>query len=247
MTVQFKRYYNRMFLNSVREAIYSYKMIKAGDDVAVGLSGGKDSIALLFILDIIRKYSPLKFNLYGINIDMGLGMDTSPLEAYCGQNSIPLVIEHTNIGEVIFKDRREKNPCSLCSTLRRGALSRVASSAGINKIALGHSSDDVIQTLFMNVLCVGKLGTFSPMIPYEGKDLAVIRPMVYLKESTIKKIVSMESLPVIESPCPAAGKTTRNTMKELLFKLEAQFPDAQEKIITSLENIDFKNVWKQRK
>lgn len=247
MAVVFKRFYNKMFLNKVRQASQDYGMINRGDRVAVGLSGGKDSIALLFIMDLLRKFSPLKFELYGINIDLGLGMDTKPLKEYCSENHIPLIIEPTNIGEVVFKDRKEKNPCSLCSTLRKGALNRVASSMSINKVALGHSSDDAIQTLFMNALCVGKLGTFHPNIDFNEKGLSVIRPMVYIKESTIVKIVEMEKLPVIQSPCPVAGKTTRNTMKELLFKLEEQFPDAQEKILTALQNVDFNNMWQQRK
>lgn len=244
--IQFKRTYNRMFLNDVRQALEDYKMIQNGDRVAVGLSGGKDSITLLFILSILKRYSHMKFDLIGINIDLGLGMNTSILEDFCNENDIEIIIEKTNIGEVIFEDRREKNPCSLCSKLRKGALYRVAKREGINVVALGHSSDDAIETFLMNMLCVGKLASFLPCAEYEGKDIRVVRPMVYLREEVIKKIVQSEGLPVIESPCPVAGKTKREDMKNLLLHIQSIFPDANEKIITSFQNIEFNRVWKQR-
>ncbi|EYE89545.1 potassium-transporting ATPase subunit C [Fervidicella metallireducens AeB] len=245
--ILFKKYYNRMFLNDVRRIIEEYNMIEDGDRVAVGLSGGKDSITLLFILKLLQKYSNKNFELCGINIDLGFDMDMTLLENYCRENEIELIIEKTNIGEVIFEDRKEKNPCSLCSKLRKGALYRVAIANGYNKVALGHSSDDAIETFFMNMLCVGKLGTFHPCIKFEEKGITVIRPMVYVKEKTIKSIVEMEQLPVIESNCPVAGKTKRQEMKELLADMEEVYKDLHDKIITALQNIDTEKMWKQKR
>lgn len=245
--ITFKKHYNRLFLNDVRQAIEDYGMIKDGDRVAVGLSGGKDSIALLYILSLLKKYKIIDFELCGINIDLGFGMDLKPLECFCSENEIDFKIERTNIGEVVFEDRKEKNPCSLCSKLRKGALLRVAKAYGFNKVALGHSSDDAIETFFMNMLCIGKLGTFHPCLEFEERGITLIRPMVYVREENIKKLVSMEGLPVIETLCPVAGKTKRQDMKELLSYIEKLYPDANTKLITSFQNLDIKNIWKQRK
>ena len=242
----FERKYNRMFLKNVREAIAIYDMIGSGDRVAVALSGGKDSIFLLFALKLIQLTAIKDFSLVGINIDMNLGMDLSPLQSFCDENNIPLIIEKTNIGDVVFNDRKEKNPCSLCSTLRKGALVRICEANNINKLALGHNSDDVIETLFMNVLKVGKLGTFHPNIHYKDKGVNIIRPLVYVREDFIERFVKDNNLPVIKSLCPVDKKTTREEMKNLLIKLEESYPDAQRKILTSLTNVDFKNLWRQR-
>lgn len=242
----FQRKYNRMFLKNAREAISTYNMIEPGDRVGVGLSGGKDSIFLLYVLKLIQLTAIKDFSIIGINIDMDLGMDLSPLKFFCEENHIPLIIEKTNIGEVVFNDRKEKNPCSLCSTLRKGALVRICESNNINKLALGHNSDDVIETLFMNVLKVGKLGTFHPNIHYKDRGINIIRPLVYIREDFIEKFVKDNNLPVIKSLCPVDKKTTREEMKNLLIKLEESYPDAQRKILTSLTNVDMKNLWDQR-
>ncbi|MEW9096329.1 MAG: ATP-binding protein [Clostridiaceae bacterium] len=244
--INFERKFNRMFLRNVREAIATYNMIESGDRVGVGLSGGKDSIFLLFVLKLIQLTAIKDFSIIGINIDMDLGMDFSPLQSFCEENHIPLIIEKTNIAEVVFNDRKEKNPCSLCSTLRKGALIRVAGANKINKLALGHNSDDVIETLFMNVLKVGKLGTFHPNIHFEDREINIIRPLIYIREDFIEKFVRENNLPVIKSLCPVDKKTTREEMKNLLIKLEESYPDAQRKLLTSLTNVDFKNIWKQK-
>ncbi|NMM65449.1 tRNA 2-thiocytidine biosynthesis protein TtcA [Clostridium sp. P21] len=240
----FERKYNRMFLKKVRKALEEFSMIKSGDRVAVGLSGGKDSIFLLFCLKLIQQTAIKDFELIGINIDMGLGMDMSPLVTFCKENKIPIIIEKTNIAEVIFEERKEKNPCSLCSKLRKGALVRVAKANNINKIALGHNTDDVIETLFMNVLKVGKLGAFHPNIYHENNKINIIRPIIYIREPLIQKLVKELNLPVIQSLCPEDKKTTREEMKKLLFALEDNYNDAADKIIHSLCNVDEKNLWK---
>lgn len=241
--IQFERPYNRMFLKSIRKAIDDFKMINSGDKVAVGLSGGKDSIFLLFALKLINLTAIKDFELYALNIDLGFDMDLTSIKNFCNENNIPIIIEKTNIKEVVFYDRKEKNPCSLCAKLRRGALIRVCSDNKINKIALGHNSDDVIETMFMNILKVGKLGTFNPSIYYEAKNIGIIRPMVYLREDKIESLVKKFNLPVVKSLCPMDKKTTREEMKNLLISLEKIYPDAQDKILKSLSNVDIKNLW----
>lgn len=241
----FERKYNRMFLRDVRDTIETYKMIQPKDRVAVGLSGGKDSVFLLFVLKLVQLTAIKDFTITGITIDMDLGMDFSPLKEFCDENKIPLIIEKTNIADVVFNERKEKNPCSLCSKLRKGALIRVANANNCNKLALGHNSDDVIETLFMNVLKVGKLGTFHPNIYYKDKDINIIRPLVKIREDFIQKFVNDNGLPIIKNLCPEDEKTTREEMKNLLISLEKLYPDAQEKILTSLTNVDLKNLWQK--
>ncbi|MCY6355835.1 tRNA lysidine(34) synthetase [Clostridium sp. ZS2-4] len=242
----FQKEYNRLFLRYLKRSMEEYKMITAGDRVAVGLSGGKDSIFLLFALKLIQMTSNKNFELIGIYIDLGFDINVSPLKHFCNKNGIPLIIEQTSISEIVFYDRKEKKPCSLCSKLRKGALVRVAKANNINKIALGHNSDDVIETLFMNVLKVGKLGTFHPNIFFKDKNINIIRPLIYMREDTIEKLTLEYNLPVIKSACPVDKKTTREEMKNLLYKLEKIYPDAQRNIMTSLSNLDFKNLWEQK-
>lgn len=240
--ISFEKEYNRLFLRYLRRSIAEYKMITAGDRVAVAMSGGKDSIFLLFALKLIQMTSIKDFELIGINIDLGFNINISPLKEFCNENNIPLIIEETNISEIVFYDRKEKKPCSLCSKLRKGALIRVAKANSINKIALGHNSDDVIETLFMNVLKVGKLGTFHPNIYFKDKNISIIRPLIYMREDTIEKLTLKYNLPVIKNACPVDKKTTREEMKNLIYKLEKIYPEASKNIITSLSNVDFKNL-----
>lgn len=244
--IKFEKRFNILFLKYVRRAIDDYNMINPGDTVAVGLSGGKDSIFLLFALKLIQMTAIKDFNLVGLHIDLGFDMNISKLEEFCNKNFIPIIIEKTNIAEVVFEERKEKNPCSLCSKLRKGAMVRVASQNNINKIALGHNSDDVIQTLFMNVLKVGKLGTFHPNIYHKDKNISIIRPLIYLRENSIEELAHKFDLPVIKSACPVDKKTTREDMKNLLFSLEEIYPDSARNIITSLSNVDLKNLWNQK-
>lgn len=240
--ITFNRKYNRLFLKPVRQAINKFEMLSENDTIAIGLSGGKDSIFLLYAFKLLQLTAYKKLRIIGIHIDLGLGIDLSHLEEFCRTNDLDFHIEKTNIGEVVFEDRKEKNPCSLCSSLRRGALSRVAKSLGATKIALGHNSEDAVETLFMNVLMVGKLGSFHPHIAVPG-ELEVIRPLVYISERTIMKVVAEEKLPVIKSPCPVDKKTTREDMKRLLSSLEEKYPDAQKKILTALSNVYVNNIW----
>ncbi|EJO5347679.1 tRNA lysidine(34) synthetase TilS [Clostridium botulinum] len=244
--ITFKKNYNKLFLKHVRKAIDDYNMISPKDKIAVAVSGGKDSIFLLFCLKLIQLTAIKDIEIIAIHVDLGLDINLNPVENFCKKNNINLIIEKTNIANVVFNERKEKNPCSLCSKLRKGCLVRVCKSANANKIALGHNCDDVIETLLMNILKIGKFGSFSPHIDYKDKSVHIIRPLIYLREDLIKNLVNKYSLPVIESTCPEDKKTTREEMKNLMFKLEKIYPEAIDRLMTSLCNIDMKNIWKQR-
>lgn len=239
----FEKKYNKQFLNKVKKAIIDFDLINPNDKIAIGLSGGKDSIFLLFCMILIKQTFIKDFDFIGVHIDLGLNLDLNSLKNFCNENNVKLIIEKTNIYDVVFKDKKEKNPCSLCSTLRRGALSRIAKNENCNKIALGHNSDDAIETLFLNILKIGKLGTFSPNSFNREKNMNVIRPLIYLKEDIINKLVKNLNLPVIKNKCPVDKKTTREEMKNLLLSLEKLYPDAYEKILTSLKNVDLNGLW----
>ncbi|EPY2272760.1 tRNA lysidine(34) synthetase [Clostridium sporogenes] len=242
----FEKNYNKNFLKYVRRAIDDYNMISPKDKIAVAVSGGKDSIFLLFCLKLIQLTAIKDIEIVAIHVDLGLDINLEPLKNFCKKNKIDLIIEKTNIANVVFNERNEKNPCSLCSKLRKGCLVRVAKSIGATKIALGHNCDDVIETLLMNVLKIGKFGSFNPHIDYKDKYVHIIRPLIYLREDLIKNLVVKYNLPVIKSTCPEDKKTTREEMKNLMFKLEETYPKAIDRLMTSLCNIDMKNIWKQR-
>ncbi len=241
-----KKWYNKLFLNDIRRAIDDYNMIKENEKILVGLSGGKDSTLLLYSLCLLSKYSHTTFEVIGVHLDCGFDMDISPLKKFCTENGIKLHIEETNIIDYLNFEE-EKNPCYLCGRLRRGALGRVAKKMNAFKIALGHHMDDAVETFFMNMFYTGKLGTFHPKTFEPEKELFTIRPLVYVQEKNIVKATDILKLPIIKSNCPKDGCTSRQEAKELVSSLEKEYPDIREKIITSLSNIDMKNVWKQRK
>lgn len=231
--------YGKWFLTKVKKAIIDYKMIGSGDKIAVGVSGGKDSSALLFMLDAVRKYSPFHFDMLAISIDLGWGMDYSPLKKYCNELRIPLEIVKTNIGPLVFNVRKEPNPCSLCSKMRRGALDNAALRLGCNKVALAHHADDMMETLFLNLIFTGRFATFEPSTYLSRKNLTLIRPLIYLDERTIKTVVNAKNLPVIESPCPASGVTMRHEMKVLMDHMEKIFPKARSNILAAMKRRNF--------
>lgn len=241
-----EKWYNKLFLNDIRKAIDDYNMIEEDDRILVGLSGGKDSILLLFALNELSKYSHKTFEVIGVHLDCGFDMDMEPLKCFCKNKDIKLHIEETKIKEYLDFEGK-KNPCYLCGRLRRGALGRVAEKMRVSKIALGHHMDDVVETFFMNIIYTGKLGTFHPKACAPEKAIFSIRPLIYVKEETIKKVVKILKLPVIESKCPIDKCTSREEVKKLFLTLENNYPDIKEKIITALGNVDMKNMWKQRR
>ena len=197
-------------LSYVRRAVDDYQMIEDGDKIAVGVSGGKDSLTLLLALSELAKFYPKHFEVVAITIDMGLaGMDFSPVVALCEAHGIPYIQVKSDIAKIIFDIRREPNPCSLCARMRRGALHDAAKAAGCNKVALGHHSDDVIETFMLNLFFEGRIGTFSPVTHLTRKELTLIRPL-------------QVQLPVVVSTCPEDHATERENMKLLLRELDAK-------------------------
>ena len=212
-------------ISSMRKAIEDYNMIEEGDKIAVGLSGGKDSITLLLALDNLRRWYPKKFDIVALTIDPGGNIfDTTELEAFCKSLNIEYVIEKTNIKEVVFDIRKEKNPCSLCANLRRGALNGVAESLGCNKVALGHHQDDVIETFFLSLFYEGNIHTFAPTTYLSRKNIVTIRPMIYVTEKQIKGFQNKNPLPIMKKKCPNDGNSKREFIKNLLKELTYKIP-----------------------
>ncbi len=210
-------------LSYVRRAIDDYEMIRLNDRIAVGVSAGKDSLTLLCALSELRRFYPVPFELCAITIDMGFeGMDLSGVEALCKELDVEYHIVPTQISKVIFDVRKEKNPCSLCAKMRRGALHSAAKELGCNKVALGHHFDDVVETFMLNLFFEGRLGCFQPVTYLSRMDITLIRPMIYMPEKDVRYFSSHASLPVVSSPCPADKNTEREEMKQLLSKLERE-------------------------
>ncbi len=210
----------QQILSPLRRAVEDFSMIADGDRIAVGLSGGKDSTALLAALSAFRRFSPASFDLCAVTVDTGAGMDLKPLEKFCADLDVRYVIEKTDIYEIVFNIRKEKNPCSLCAKMRRGALSSVLNREGFNKLALGHHADDVAETLIMSMIYEGRLNTFKPVSHMSRTDVTVIRPFVYANEKDIASLVADEGMPVVKNPCPADSDSRRSYVKDLLRGLD---------------------------
>lgn len=208
-------------LGQVRRAIQDYNMIEDGDKIAVGVSGGKDSMTLLTALRQLQNFYPKKFELEAISLTMGIGnADYTPIVEYCKQIGVNYSVEETLIGKIIFEVRNEKNPCSMCANLRRGALHNKAKKLGCNKVALGHHRDDAVETLLLSSFYEGRIHTFSPVTYLDRQDLYLIRPLIYTEEKQIKAVVKSESLPIVKSPCHVDGKTKRQYIKDLILELQ---------------------------
>ena len=210
-------------LSYVRRGVDDYEMINDGDRIAVGVSAGKDSLTLLCALAELRRFYPKKFELLAVTVDMGFeGTDFSGIKALCDELDVEYRIIPTQISKVIFDVRKEKNPCSLCAKMRRGALYGYASENGFNKVALGHHFDDVVETFMLNLFFEGRLGCFQPVTFLSNTGITLIRPMIYMPEKDVRYFASKVELPVVKSSCPADGNTEREEMKQLLASLEKQ-------------------------
>ncbi len=223
----------------MRSCIEHYGMIADGDKICVGVSGGKDSVALLAALSGMRRYLPWKFQVYALSINMNFGgkpTDFSQIAELCRRLRVPYVIKDTQIGEIIFDVRKEENPCSLCARMRRGALHDAAKELGCNKIALGHHLDDAVETFYMNLLNGGKIGSFSPVTYLSRKDITMIRPMLYAFEKDVTHAARGANLPICKSNCPADGNTERQKIKDFVRNLEKDYDSLRKKTITALEN-----------
>ena len=210
-------------LSYTRRAVDDYEMIRDGDKIAVGVSAGKDSLTLLCALADLRRFYPKKFELCAITVDMGFdGMDFSPIRKLCEELDVPYTVVPTQISKIIFDVRKEKNPCSLCAKMRRGALHTAAKELGCNTVALGHHFDDVVETFMLNLFFEGRIGCFQPVTYLSRTDLRLIRPMIYMPEKDVRYFARSANLPVVESPCPADKNTQREDMKQLLSRLERE-------------------------
>lgn len=219
----------------VRRCVEDYNMIQPGDKIAVGVSGGKDSLALLTFLAELRKYNHNPFELEAITVDMGLGMDYSGVEKLCQTLSVPFTLVKTEIGPVIFDYRKEKNPCSMCAKMRRGALNQALLDRGLNKLALGHHYDDAVETFMMSLLYEGRISCFQPVTNLDRTGVIQIRPMLYIHEQTIDNFVIQKNLPVLTNRCPVDKQTKREEIKKLVFDLSATYPDLKDKIFGAMQ------------
>lgn len=233
------RNYGKWFLTKVKKAVIDYDMIQDGDHIAVGISGGKDSLALLFILDTLKKCSSLSFDITAVTVDLGWDMNFEAIKKFCSELKVPYKIVQTYIGKIVFDVRKEKNPCSLCSKMRRGALDNAAKELGANKVALGHHADDMIETLFLNLIFTARFSTFDPKTYLSRKELTIIRPLIYLEEKTISSIASSKKLPVIKNLCPVSNNTKRHDIKKLVDHTNKIFPRARQNLITALKKQKF--------
>ncbi len=223
-------------MGQLRRCIDDYHMIEEGDRIAVGVSGGKDSLTLLYLLAQVRKYYPKRFELEALSIDMGLGgMDFSQVAALCERLEVPYVCKQTQIGPIIFDYRREKNPCSMCAKMRRGALNDLIVERGLNKIALGHHFDDAVETFLMSLLYEGRIGCFEPVTYLSHSGVTQIRPMLYIGEKAIAHFAQEMQLPVVHNACPADKHTKRQEVKELLARLQTQYPDVKTKVFGAMQ------------
>ena len=241
----------RRLLSYTRRAVDDYEMIADGDKIAVGVSGGKDSLALLLSLASLRRFYPKKFELLAIYLDPGFdkaGFTTEEkaeaqrqkLRDICAEAQVELYIVDTNISPIIFNVRKEKNPCSLCARMRRGALHEAAKSRGFSKLALGHHFDDAVETFMMNLFNEGRIGCFSPVTYLDRRDITVIRPLIYAPEKDIRYFANKAAFDVIESPCPADKDSERARMKEILRDFSKEYKGLKHRIFGAMQrgNVD---------
>lgn len=223
-------------LGQVRRCVEDYHMIEAGDKVAVGVSGGKDSLLTLTALARLRDFYPISFQLEAITLETGTpGMSFDAVAELCRELEVPYTRIHVPVYQIVFEERKEKNPCSLCAKLRRGSLNTALTERGIHKIALGHHYDDAIETLLMNLLFEGRIGCFQPVTYLDRTGITQIRPLLYCREDDIRRTVERLRLPVVHNPCPANGSTRRQEVKDMIHQLEGRYPDIKQKLFGSLQ------------
>ena len=221
----------------VRRCVEDYNMIEAGDRIGVGVSGGKDSLVLLLLLAELRQYNSKPFSIEAITIDMGLGMDYTEIRNLCDQLDVPFHLVKTEIGPIIFDHRKEKNPCSMCSKMRRGALNQALLDLGLNKLALGHHYDDAVETFVMSLIYEGRISCFQPVTDLDRTGIIQIRPMLYIHERTVDSFATRQNLPVLANRCPVDKNTKREEIKQLVYDLSATYPDLKERIFGAMQRL----------
>ena len=238
----------KRIISCVRKAVEDYDMISEGDRVAVGISGGKDSLILLGALASLSRYYPKKFSVVGLTLDMGYDSDYSDIKKYCESFGAEHIVKKTNIKEVIFDYRKEENPCSLCAKMRRGALNDFAIEQGCKKVALGHHNDDVLETFMLSLLYEGRINCFSPVTYLDRTGIYQIRPLIYVKERDIKGVVNRYDVPVLKSSCPVDGITKRQEVKDIIKYLDNTVnPGMKKRLFTAISNSGIDNWAKKVK
>lgn len=234
----------KIMLGCLRRADQDFGLIDSGDRIAVGVSGGKDSLALLYALKLYRRFSKKEFEVIGVTVSLGMDpFDLSGVEKFCAELEMPYTVIQTQIGRIVFEERQEKNPCALCANMRRGALNNAAVDLGCNKTALGHHRGDVVGTFLLSLLYESRLNTFSPKTYLTRSGLTVIRPLVYAEEANLRHVAQGLRLPVVSSPCPACGETKRAQMDKLIKTLNEYAPGARDRIMQAITNTEQYGLW----
>ncbi len=231
-------------LGCIRRADERYNMIKDGDKICVGVSGGKDSLLLLYGLKLYQKFARTNFDVCGVMLDLGLvEQDYKAIIDFAERIEVPLDIIKTDIGDVVFNIRKESHPCALCAKLRRGALNNAARDRGCNLVATGHNREDVLETFFMSLLYESRLNTFGPVTYLGRKDVTLIRPLVFLPEKYALSVAKHLELPVQKPNCPVAGKTKREEMKDVIKYFCSIVPDADQRIMNAIADTHKYGMW----
>lgn len=211
----------RKVLGCVKRAQNEFNMIEDGDVVGVGLSGGKDSLVLLHALNLFRAFAPVSYELKAVTVDMGFdGFDIESITRFCEGEGVEHIVAPTELGRLIFEERKESNPCALCSRMRRGILNRVCTENGITKLALGHHGDDLIETFLMSMLYESRFSAFKPVTDFERTEVVQIRPLIFALESDVEEAAARENIVAVDNPCPASGLTEREKMKTIIDEME---------------------------
>lgn len=228
-------------LSVTRKAVDDFHMIESGDKIAVGISGGKDSLTLLYALHGLARFYPKPFTLEAVTVDLGLqGVSMDPIRRLCDELGVHYTSIPTEIYKIIFEDRKESNPCSLCAKMRKGALNETAKKLGCNKVAYAHHKDDAVETMLMSLIFEGRFHTFSPVTYWDRMGLTLIRPMIYMEEMDVIGFQHKYDLPVVKNRCPADGNTKREYVKKLLRELGCQHPGVKERMFTAITNGNLK-------
>lgn len=225
----------------VRKAVDDYQMIEDGDKIAIGISGGKDSLTLLYALHGMMRFYPKSYQIHAVTVDLGFqNLNLDRIKALCEKLNVEYTIVKTDIAQIVFEERAESNPCSLCAKMRKGALNQAIKDAGCNKVAYAHHKDDVVETMMMSLIFEGRFHTFSPVTYLDRMDLKVIRPLIYVNEADVIGFVNKYQVPVVKSPCPADGYTKREYVKNLLREINHETPGVKDRMFSAIRNGDMK-------
>ena len=227
----------QQLLSYTRKAVDEYTMIQEGDHIAVGISGGKDSLTLLYGLNGLMRFYPKRFNIHAVTVDLGFqNLNLEKIKSLCQELNIDYTIVKTDIADIIFNQRKETNPCSLCAKMRKGALNEAIKKAGCNKVAYAHHKDDVVETMMMSLVYEGRFHTFRPVTYLDRTDITVIRPLIYMNEADVIGFVNKYEVPVVKSPCPADGHTKREYIKNLVREINLESPGVKERMFTAIQS-----------